>query len=216
MMLVKYKRNDIFEAVESAGLEPRDFDLSDDDDARIKHRWSESCFIIGGEAGHYTGYYVVGDGADWPYEVYSWTALLDRIRRWLGEVKRDLETPDLWAQLRGDTALLEASSDETRENTPFTPTEQEEIARALRGLGEDAMRTYTLSAAQAQELDAKLDYLVNAAGRLGRTDWRGVFIGVMLSLVLTSALPPESVRHILVALLRGIGHLYGFPQLPSG
>jgi hypothetical protein len=195
MMLVKYQRNDIFRAIESAGLEPREFDLSDDDaEARIKHRWAESYFIIGGDAGHYAGHYVVGDGVDWPYEVYSWRALMERVSRWLGEVKHDLETPDLWAELRSDTELLVATSDETRENTPFTPAEQKEIARALQELGEDAKSTYALSAAQEQELDAKLDYLVDAAGRLGRTDWRGVFVGVMLSLVLSGALPPESVR----------------------
>jgi hypothetical protein len=215
-MLVKYKRNDIFETIESSGLDPGEFDLVDDDaGVRIKHRWSGSYFIIGGDAGNYASHYVVGDGPDWPYEVYSWATLMERIRRWLGEVKHDLETPDLWAELRSDTELLEATSDETRENTPFTPSEQKEIARSLQGLGEDAKRTYALSAAQEQELDAKLDYLVDAAGRLGRTDWRGVFVGVMVSLVLSGVLPPESVRHILLALLRGIGHLYGFPHLPS-
>jgi hypothetical protein len=64
----------------------------------------------------------------------------------------------------------------------------------------------------------KLDYLVTAAGRLGRTDWRGLFVGIMLSLVITAVLPPEAARHILLTVLRSIGHIFGhgFPELPSG
>ena len=67
---------------------------------------------------------------------------------------------------------------------------------------------------QMRVLDAKLDHLVDATGRLGRTDWRGLFFGTMFAFVLTAALPPESARHILLTFLRSIGH--GFPELPSG
>ena len=138
MKLVKYQRNDIFKSIESAGLEPREFDLSDDDaEARIKHRWAESYFIIGGDAGHYAGHYVVGDGVDWPYEVYSWRALVERVSRWLGEVKHDLETPDLWAELWSDTELLVATSDETSENTPLLPPSK----KRLRGHFKNSART---------------------------------------------------------------------------
>jgi hypothetical protein len=67
-------------------------------------------------------------------------------------------------------------------------------------------------------LEAKLDYLAAAAGRLGRIDWREVFAGTMLTFVLTAALPPESARDILLTVLRSIGHILGheFPELPSG
>ena len=80
-----------------------------------------------------------------------------------------------------------------------------------------ARRTCSLSEAQVLVLDAKVEYLLDAAGRLGRTDWRGVFVGTMLSYALTAALPPESARHILLTLLRSIGHLlgHGFLELPS-
>lgn len=73
----------------------------------------------------------------------------------------------------------------------------------------------TLSVEQTRVLNVKIDYLIDAAGRLGRIDWRGVFIGVMLTFVLASAFPPESVSKFLLMVLRAIGHLYGFPGLPS-
>lgn len=88
-------------------------------------------------------------------------------------------------------------------------------------MAEYVRRTYSLSEEQMRVLDAKINYhLVEAAGRLGRTDWRGLFVGVIVSYILTAALPPESARSIFLTfmtLLRAIGHLYGqkLPELPG-
>jgi hypothetical protein len=47
---------------------------------------------------------------------------------------------------------------------------------------------------------------------VGLTGWRGVFVGAF---VLASAFPPESVSKFLLTVLRAIGDLYGFPELPG-
>jgi hypothetical protein len=161
----------------------------------------------------YVGRSVVGDALDWGFEAYSWQSLIQRICRWLGDVKRDLETPDLWAELQREAELLGANFNDITENTPFTPDEQKEIAGRLRGWAADARRTHSLSEAQTRVLNAKLDYLVNAAGRLGRIDWRNAFVGVILGYVLAAALPPDSARDML---FRAIGAIFGLPELPSG
>ena len=213
--LQKWHKNDIFEAIQAFGLHPRDFDLEDSDAvSRIKHKWSESCFNIGGGPGRYSVSYVVGDGSAWSIDVYSWETLISRVSGWLKSVKHDLDTPDLWAELQREVDLLGAGSDEVTENTPFTPDEQKEIARRLRELAQYASNKYSLSGVQIQALDAKLDYLVKASGRVGRVDWRSIFIGTIFSFILSAALPSESAHDILLTLLRGIVSLY--PELPSG
>jgi hypothetical protein len=213
----KWKRNQIFEAIQSVGLDAKDFDFEDGDaGVQIKHKWSDSYFIIGGDPGHYVGRYVVGDSSDWQYEVYTWESIIRRVSGWVEEVKRDLETPDLWAELQRETELLVGASNKANENTPFTPEEQKEIVGQLQEMAEYAKRRYSLSGPEMQILNAKLDYLVRAAGRLGRIDWLNVFAGVILGFILTAAVPPESARHILLELLRAIGHLFGQPKLPGG
>src|ERR1700691_4503420 len=133
-LLPKWKKNEIFKAIEAVGLNPREFDLigNGDVEVRIKHKWSESYFVVGGGAGHYIGRSAVGDSGDWPYQVYSWETLMTRVSSWLGEVKRDLEMPDLWAELQGDAELLGGASGEANENTPFTREEQSDIVQRLR------------------------------------------------------------------------------------
>src|ERR1700733_9804015 len=123
-LLPKWKRNQVFEAIQGARLDPKDFHIEDGGaEVRIKHRWSASYFIIGGGPAHYVGSYVVGDAPTWPYDAYSWTAIMPRIGTWLEEVKHDLETPDLWAELQREAGLFVGDSNQANENKPFTPEE---------------------------------------------------------------------------------------------
>jgi hypothetical protein len=212
LLLRKSQRNDVFEAIQAVGLDARDFDLADSGaEVQIKHKWSESIFIIGGGPGHYVGHYVAGDGPDWPYDTHSWQASTTRVSTWLQEVKRDLETPDLWAELRREVHLLGVGSNEVTENTLFTQDEQNQIAAQLQGLAKHVSDASSLSEAQMQILNEKVDYLIDASRRLGRKDYLNLFNGVILGYLL-SALPPDVARGIFSTCLRAIGLLY--PELP--
>ena len=212
-LLRKQHKNDIFKAIRAVGLDPNEFDLEDFDDGdRIKHKRSESYFIVRREAAHYVGQSLVGDGVVWPTGASSWQTLMQRISWWLEEVKQDLDTPDLWAELKREAQLLRADSGVVSENTAFTVDEQREIAGRLKKLGEYVSDTHSLSKAQIQVLEEKLDYLVDASARLGRKDWLNAFIGAILSFVLTATFAPESARTIFTTFLRGIGLFY--PELP--
>ena len=51
-LLQKWHRNEIFEAIQTVGLDPGSFDLNDSGtEVRIKHRLSASCFIVRRESG---------------------------------------------------------------------------------------------------------------------------------------------------------------------
>jgi hypothetical protein len=106
MLLQKWQTNEIFKAIEGVSLNPNEFEFDNTGmEALLKYKWSKSYFVIGGNAGHYIGNYVVGDGVNWPYEVYSWEPVMSRFSRWVKEVKDDVDTPDLWAELQRDASL---------------------------------------------------------------------------------------------------------------
>jgi hypothetical protein len=94
----------------------------------------------------------------------------------------------------------------------FTAEEQKQIAERLRELAEHVSYMHSFSGPQIEALKERLDYLVDASGRLGRKDWLNAFIGVTLGYILVAALPPESARIIFQTFLRAIGILY--PELP--
>jgi hypothetical protein len=214
--LQRFKKNDIIETIQAVGLDPKDFDRENGAvEVRIKHRWSASCFTIGGYLTRFVGRDVVGDVWDMPFEAYSWPTVMQRMRGWLNYVKIYHNTRDLWAELERDgQLLLGATFDEVTDNTPFTADEQNEIAARLQELAEDARRTYSLSAEQMRALEAKVDYLITATRRLGRKDWLNVCAGTILGYILNASLPPEAARGMFLGLLRVIGHLCGLPDLP--
>lgn len=136
-LLQKKHRNDIVEAMQSTGLNPREFNLKDSGtEFRIEHKWSASCFIVRRESGYYVGQNVVGDGYVWPYSPCSWQLLIPRITTWLEEVKRDLDTPDLWAELQREAELIGSGANKVIDNTPFTLDEQKGNCATPRQSGE--------------------------------------------------------------------------------
>jgi hypothetical protein len=142
-----------------------------------------------------------------------------RVERWAAEVKRDIETPDLWAQLQREREILGRAPDEA-ENTPFTPDEQAEIVKHLDELKEYMKETYSLSQDQMVALEGEFRELVAATKRHGRRDWRLMFLGVALGFIATGILPPDAVHGFLWTALHGLQHLFGGtagsspPQLP--
>jgi hypothetical protein len=84
---------------------------------------------------------------------------MEQVGFWLGRLKLDVDTPDLWAEVQRERALLAAVSDEAIENTPFTPAEHEEIAEQLQELKNYQTRALSLSEEQVRLLDDSHRYL---------------------------------------------------------
>lgn len=208
--LPKLKANQVYEAIEKAGLSPDDFHWDDDgDDTRLRHRPSVAYFVFGGNASKYVVRYAAGDQPVWKLEKHSWQAVMTSVESWLWDVKRDADTPDLWAELRGRTQLLDGVWDEAFDNRRFTPDEQGEIAKQLSEFREYVQSAHPPSEQQLADLDAKLDYLVDAATRLGRKDWLIIFVGAIVAWLVASALQSDAAGQIFEALMSGIAQLLG-------
>ena len=97
--LQKWQKNQIFKAIQSAGLDPQEFSLEELglEVTKIKHKWSKSYFLFAHEivGGLYVGHAIIGDGPEGPYQsARSWKTLMARFSRWLRDLKRNLDTPD--------------------------------------------------------------------------------------------------------------------------
>jgi hypothetical protein len=218
--LEKIWRNAIIEAVQAGGLDPREceFDFGETE-THIAHRGSASHFILRGPWGGWEGSYVVGEAAPWPYKEVIWPNVEKRVERWAGEVKKDLETPDLWAEVRREREILRWAPDEA-ENTPFTPDEQAEIIKHLDELKENVKNTHSLTQDEIVALEEGFAELTTATTRLGRNDWRLMFFGVVLTFIAAGVLPPDAVHSFLWMALHGFQNFFGGgagpspPQLP--
>lgn len=211
--LSKVKRNGIIEAIRKVGLDPKEFNLDEDEDkAWVKHNPSSARFTISGNPSKYSVTYAAGDWPTLQVEKYTWGSVMSSFDVWLYNLKNDLETPDLWAELQEEAELFVGASDAADDNTPFTQQEKKEISTQLRKLGKQAQATYSLSEVQTRDLNTKIDYLIEASKRLNRIDWRNALVGALMGFVLSTALSPETARHLFLMVVGGIGHIYGLPS----
>jgi len=209
--LEKIFRNPIIEAVEKGGLAPREctFDFNDDGGCCISHAPSGSSFVVEGPFGRHTTTTVVGEGAPQQLQAFIWPTVEERAERWARGVQRDVDMPDLLAELQREREILTGTRYEEVGNTPFTSEELGEIAEQLRSIKEYVSTAYTLSEAQMLHLEAKLDDIAAAAGRMGRKDWALWVSAALLGAFVQGILPPEVVQDIVRMMVDGLGYLLG-------
>jgi len=211
VVLRKWQREEVFDLVLAAALDPGAFALDEaDGQSRLRHLVAGSYFTTSRAAGGtYTVRYVAGDGPLEHRDGLSWYRLKERVEAWLREVKTDLEMPDRWAELRRARDILFVVPGEVADNTPFNSEEKAAIKRQLREFRELAKDRWSLSGDRLAALDANVDYLVDAVDRLERFDWRNAFAGAFIGLLVSAVFPPDSVREVLVMLVQSVRLILG-------
>jgi hypothetical protein len=217
--LNKWQRNEVFRAVQAAGFSPSEFELDvGATETSLRHLPSPSYFIFGGVARRYYSHCKAGEDLFAERDGMSQFRLMEQVEIWLANVKMDTDTPDLWAEFRGDSSLQAALSEEAIANTPFTPKQRDAIVVRMSELKDHVSRTYSLSEAQMRLLSEKLDDLAEASTHMGRKDWRVLVAGAMILYLLEVALPPDAAREVFSLVVRSIGQIVlgGHLGLSSG
>lgn len=122
----------------------------------------------------------------------SWGNQLNHFKQWLSFLRREVESPDLWAAISQETEVIDAaSSDES--NVPFTSDEKNYI---LNGLTEIKQYLITAHKLDPELVEARLGYLTSAVDRVGRKDWINLLLSVLVGIVIQAALPPDATRDL--------------------
>ena len=138
-----------------------------------------------------------------------WSEIVEAVASWAAEVNP--YTPDLWKD-RDQQYQLVTNQERINEagNAPFDASEQAQIADQIRAIKSDLNQQGALT----QQVIAKLDEAEEASHRLGRKDWLNLFMGILLTLIITGLVTPEMVQHVLAMTLQCIGHLFGLGDGP--
>jgi hypothetical protein len=211
--LAQTQRNQVYGWAEKLGLDVSVFRWLDEDGAegseihRLVHpptgAFLRMDYVTAFKAGYSLDY--------WPRTVdlefsEDWGDLAAQIRAWLQAVKAENDAPDLWAIAQGERAWLTSTEDD-KANTPFTPAEREQIGHHLRTIEEYAIRTYQLEEAQHAHVRKQLEYLTEAAERVGRFDWKNLAASTFVDIVLTLGLDMEKTQKLLALATQLLGPL---------
>lgn len=233
--MTKIQKNAVLDAIQSAGLNPADFEWTKGSSEITAVGPGRAAFsidvLVHGPTGYsfrfdvddsrsslWAVFHPGRDGARRREHAGTWSYVFNYVLEWVSRVKQEHDAPDLWAVIQEQGELITGAAEV--ENTPFTPKEQEQIEARLNEAKAFVHTTFELEPEQYETIDARLDYLVDAAKRQGRVDWRNIFVGTLLSLVVQAVVPVEPVQQILFIVLRGLAGMFGAgeqpPELPGG
>lgn len=201
------KRNSIFICIQDNGFDPSDFILSEEntqnDFARllmIRHSRSRDLrFTISHNL--LSDNYEVRFSPGLSYRnreilaVLSWPIVLDKLKVWLNLLIEEIRTPDLWSTISGGTQLIKLAADQ--DNRPFTLDEQNQIKKTLDEIKTYLIKSNNLTEAQIRIVEARFDYMDEAAGRLGRKDWTGIFVSSLIGIAATLTLSADSAKDLI-------------------
>ncbi len=221
--LLRTQRNDVFRTIRKAGLNPLDFKFSEkemtqnDGSGSLGGVRTDLCHqVIHEPSGYgclfalYTVYFSPGDfSLHANQRVLDWDQSISAVSAWLRNLKREIDAPDLWASLTQEMELLGLESSEAS-NAPFGLEEQAQIKRAIDEIRVYITSTYCLAEEPLRRVHAKLDYLIDASTRVGRIDWKNIFVSSLIALALQqlSATGP-GLRELFAAAGHLLRHVLG-------
>ena len=124
--------------------------------------------------------------------------ILIGFKSWLKtEVKpyiEDVNTVDLWEQYKTGAEFFVVEEIQVNDLSFFTKDEQARIAMAVADFKQLIPSRIKMTDAQLASLNNKLDYLVESSKRVAKTDWKGIVIGIVASIIIALSLDTERGR----------------------
>jgi hypothetical protein len=222
--LLPSQRNDVLLAIQAAGLDPADFEWRTHTKVTGagRTRANETIPVLWFQKSKYFFAFEYPTGGSGHAARFSpgeehltdhrgattWINQLRLVDHWLEYLKREVTAPDLWGAVAEGSTLLQGATGSASENTPFTSSERERIAASLRELKDYAIATYQLTTDQTASLEGRIQYLIEASGRLSRKDWINAAVGALMGFVMTAALQGDQARDFILMTGRALNWLF--------
>jgi len=119
----------------------------------------------------------------------NWNIGFDHFITWLSNLQRELQSPNLWERFQTEISGIQLSSN--FDNSKFTISEYEKLTQKLNYISE-RVSTIPLLENQQNEIIISLERLEELAKELNRFDWKNLFIGTILSIIIQLKVNPEN------------------------
>jgi len=119
----------------------------------------------------------------------NWKIGFDHFITWLTNLERELKSPNLWERFQIELSGVQLISN--FDTSKFTVSEYEKLAKKLNIISEK-ISSIPLLANQQSEIIISLQRLAESAKELNRFDWKNLFIGTIISIVIQLNVTPEN------------------------
>lgn len=216
--LLASQRAQVAQELTAAGLDLRSFEWKAVDSV-LRTATTVACLSHKSEAGFefvfdrspssaaksYVGRRSPGKGYELEDHCYAstWEGQLRNVGEWAELLRRELDAEDPWESLESARQFVDLV-ERQEDNSLFTPDEHRAISRRLDEIESQIQANVELSFEQRLYVSRQIDYLRNAAGRLGRKDWLMLALGTVSNLAVGLALDASQAGPLAERVLHGV------------
>lgn len=229
--LSKIQTNQLYRALERAGLDPRGFRWTERSAAYagyadamcpcLEHKLNQSAWLKlaymprdalvkgAGRLRRHGGEHWIefSPGVQFASEVkdqLTWEEVVLATIDWAERVHRILAEPDLWAFTAEHEAAITGLASASDEDDTFSPTEREMLTARLDEVVAQLHATHDLTSAQLTSVHAEVAELKNDLVTLNRRQWVRSAFGWVITLAIRFALPATVTSQLLNAVADGL------------
>lgn len=205
MKLLQSQRNQIFEIIQEYGLTPIQFEIYDTRknlnsttiNTKVKFKSSDFYFSFETSTNDKTDHTAAFSPGKDAYEETKfprfWTSQIDTFKQWLEYLKREINAIDKWKRLDQEFSSLKINLE--GDNQKFNFEEVKEIESKITLL-QDRFKKFDLLPEQLNIMNQKLDSLSELAKDMNRFDWRSLFLGTIMSIIIQLNVTQENANLI--------------------
>jgi hypothetical protein len=192
MKLLVSQKDSLYDLVEKNGLSPTQFEFIETASTmtngqiatKLKLKGSEFFFSFETVSGNKPHYSIYSPG-EFSYDATSypgfWFEQFNVVSNWLIYLKREINTPNKWERLYKEMSEIYFKSDNN--DTKFSVLEFEDIKAKIISL-KTGIKLIGFSSEEISVFDNKLNYLIEQAKEMNKFDWKSLFIGTIISIII--------------------------------
>lgn len=198
MQLLKSQKNDVYDTIEAWGLSPANFEIVvDQHNTKIIAKNSDFKFIfLEDNDGDHAARYCPGKDKYIEEGMYvgGWDAQLQNIRSWVKNVSREQDQPDKWLELQKQ--IQNAGFEDIQYgDSKFSYQEYEVLDEKITKLKEELSKLDIVTE-KIEAINAKLDHLLELAKKMNKSDWKDLFVGSIISLIMQMSIDKSTGKAV--------------------
>jgi hypothetical protein len=200
MKLLVSQKDELYDLIERFGLSPSMFEFSElpsqisagQRTTLLKLKNSEFFYSFETnyrtEESHYA-IYSPGNGSIKETQIPgSWDLQKQYFKYWLQYLSREINAPNKWERLSKEISNLGIYI--TDDESKFTAFEFEDLKKRMLLL-KDSINSIGLDPEQLNLILDKLDHLLNLSKNMSKFDWKALFLGTIVSIIIQLSLSPD-------------------------
>ena len=140
----------------------------------------------------------------------TWEGVVPLFYQWLQITEDEILVEDYWERFEKSINSSQVQVTDNLINDKFSVSEFLDLQKKVIKL-KDGFKTLELSAVQVDTLNQKLDQLLKHATDLGKVDWRNLFIGSFVTVIVQLSLSQNEGRAIWELIRQTFNNLFLYP-----